>query len=349
MDPLSAGFHPETPKAAAPRRLFLLLRAVTVSPSRLSGAGRTPRPGHMTIARQRGVTALVQLAHKQVLYLATIYILCSVFRHLCSCDVCSSFATQTGEGAAKDSSLALNLRAEALPICPHSARIVLGTAIGESGPVSDSTAPNILDGLKPLHPRRTVVEVRILNTPRGTVSGYFDDLEKLGEAIAPWDGRASIYTTVNPILPDLLARAPNRLIHFARVTTKDSEIQRRYSFLLDIDPVRPRGLPATDAEVSVAISQRDEIELWCRAGAWPEPLTAMSGNGAHAMWRVDEHARQAPRRQPLREIRRVRLEYQRHQVRVVKLRNRTGEQFVGAVAAHSPCLQPPHHQPRNCD
>jgi hypothetical protein len=153
--------------------------------------------------------------------------------------------------------------------------------------VSDFEVDTVAHGLSLIHPKGTIVEARILHTDRGTISGYFDDVAALAPAITPWDGRASIYATVNPVLPELLARAPNRLIHFARVTTRDTEIQRRYWFLLDVDPVRPRGLSATDAEVTAAIEQRDAIVAWCRTGGWPEPLIAMSGNGAHAMWRVD--------------------------------------------------------------
>src|SRR5438045_2160135 len=108
--------------------------------------------------------------------------------------------------------------------------------------MNEPVLAKILAGLKQLHRHGTVVEVRILNTHRGTVSGYFDDLEMLARAIAPWDGKASIYATVNPVNPDLLKRAPNRVIHFAKTTTKDAEVLRRFWFLLDVDAVVPRGV-----------------------------------------------------------------------------------------------------------
>lgn len=41
---------------------------------------------------------------------------------------------------------------------------------------------------------------------RGTVSGYFDNLEQLARAAYEADGTApGIYVTLNPVNPDLLA------------------------------------------------------------------------------------------------------------------------------------------------
>jgi len=63
-----------------------------------------------------------------------------------------------------------------------------------------------------------VVEVRILKTPKGTVSGYFDSLDALVKAVGSWDSKANIYVTANPVTPELLARARDRLREFARET-----------------------------------------------------------------------------------------------------------------------------------
>ena len=153
--------------------------------------------------------------------------------------------------------------------------------------MTESVFERIVHGLNLIHPKGTVVEVRILHTHRGTISGYFDDLETLARAIYPRDGRTSIYATVNPVLPELLARAPNRLVPYAKRTTADTEILRRSWFLLDVDSVVPRGLPATNAEVAATLAHRDIIVSRLRTAGWPEPMTAMSGNGGHAMWQVD--------------------------------------------------------------
>ena len=57
-----------------------------------------------------------------------------------------------------------------------------------------------------------VTEVRIPKTERmGTVSGYFDKSDLLAEALASPNGDfPSVYVTLNPVTPALLARAANR-------------------------------------------------------------------------------------------------------------------------------------------
>ncbi len=95
-----------------------------------------------------------------------------------------------------------------------------------------------------------VTELRALNVGgQGTVSGYFDDHEKLAHAAAVYSGKASgIYFTLNPVNPDLLARAVNCCKKYAKNTTKDADIVRRRWLLVDLDPKRPAGISSTDAE-----------------------------------------------------------------------------------------------------
>mgnify|MGYP007106219379 CR=1 FL=1 len=92
-----------------------------------------------------------------------------------------------------------------------------------------------------------------------TCSGYFS-VETLDEAlirineldrsgIAP-----SIYVTMNPVAPALLARAANRIKVRARETTQDKDIVRRRWLLIDADPVRPAGVSSTDASAAAANS-----------------------------------------------------------------------------------------------
>lgn len=61
-------------------------------------------------------------------------------------------------------------------------------------------------------------EVRILNSTRGTISGYFNDYQKLADVVAEYDGKVpAIYFTLNPVKPDLLSRAANRVIQRAKI------------------------------------------------------------------------------------------------------------------------------------
>jgi putative DNA primase/helicase len=141
----------------------------------------------------------------------------------------------------------------------------------------------------------SVIELRVLKAnsdgkPYGTVSGYFDGKhrEELAEAAAYWSGRApGVYFTLNPVRPDLLARASNRAKTWARETASDSQIVSRRWLLIDFDPSRPSGISATEAEKAFALARAQQSQAWLAEQGWPAPLLADSGNGAHLLYRVD--------------------------------------------------------------
>jgi hypothetical protein len=133
-----------------------------------------------------------------------------------------------------------------------------------------------------------ILEVRLLNTVKATVSGYFDNIGALVRAIAPWDGQTSIYVVMNEPDGRLLARSRNRLTVHAKATTTDADILRRVWFLVDVDSVRPKGISATDEEVAAALARRDDVVAWLREQGWADPILAMSGNGGHALYPIDE-------------------------------------------------------------
>jgi len=137
------------------------------------------------------------------------------------------------------------------------------------------------------HPSGGIVEIRILKTQRGTLSGYFDNTFDLAHAIERWNGQASIYMTINRLDPALLARARNHLIEYASMTTTAEDVRHRLWFPVDYDPARPRGIPATDAELSAALQRRDAVIAYLRDVGWPEPLSLLSGNGTWTLFRVD--------------------------------------------------------------
>jgi hypothetical protein len=132
-----------------------------------------------------------------------------------------------------------------------------------------------------------VVELRVLGTIRGTVSGYFDDLNELVEFAKRWSGQGSVYVTLNPVAPELLARAKNRCINYAKHTTADNDIAHRRWFGIDFDPKRPAGISSTDAEHEAALDRAKACRKQLREEGWPEPMFADSGNGAHLVYAVD--------------------------------------------------------------
>ncbi len=84
-----------------------------------------------------------------------------------------------------------------------------------------------------------VVELRALKD-RATASGYFDEPDELVRQATKLEDRGfAVYVTLNPVEPALLAQAANRVKHYPKVTTTDTDIRQRQWLPLDFDPVRP--------------------------------------------------------------------------------------------------------------
>ncbi len=125
-----------------------------------------------------------------------------------------------------------------------------------------------------------------------TCSGYFsfDAIEKAADEIASLDRAAiapGIYVTLNQVSPSLLARSVNRIKLRARETTQDKDILRRRWLLVDIDPVRPSGVSATDTELDKARETADRIKTAMAGAGWFEPIMVMTGNGYHLLYRIE--------------------------------------------------------------
>ena len=134
-------------------------------------------------------------------------------------------------------------------------------------------------------------EVRILKTEKdGTVSGIFTDGEAVASAIAKWDGVRSIYLTVNPLKPEMLARENvGKLTRWTRDTTADADIASRKWFIADIDPVTPvKGVSATSDERERALVVREILAAWLeKEFDFPEPIRGSSGNGGRLLCAID--------------------------------------------------------------
>jgi hypothetical protein len=160
----------------------------------------------------------------------------------------------------------------------------------------DPTADDIARWLRVTTDPGAVIELRILNAvdnpayPPFTVSGYYehDHIDKLAKAAMAWTGKAEgVYVTVNPVMPDLLARSVNRPTRKPKHTTTDAEIARRIGLVFDADPRRPAGVSATDPEKALSQERIDRLVHDLTGRGWPLPIVADSGNGYHARYVID--------------------------------------------------------------
>lgn len=142
-----------------------------------------------------------------------------------------------------------------------------------------------------------VTEVRALEATIGsdryaqTLTGYFNDTQKLADEAAKITSAKAIYFIPNVIDPALLARAANRIKPAKKdPLTSDQNITRRRWLLIDADPTRPAGISSTDEEHDAALARIEQIEDQMTAAGWPKPIKADSGNGGHLMYPIDEPA-----------------------------------------------------------
>ena len=147
----------------------------------------------------------------------------------------------------------------------------------------------VLQAARTLFHPGDVVEVRVPKAGRQrTISGYFDNFEKLAEAVSQLEASRypGVYWTLNPVNRALLSRSENRAKPFADATTGDSDILLRRWLPVDLDPKRPTGISSTDAEHTAALELAARIESELQAEGWPAPIAADSGNGAHLLYPV---------------------------------------------------------------
>src|SRR5207245_696208 len=64
------------------------------------------------------------------------------------------------------------------------------------------------------------------------------------------------------------------------------EIVCRRWFLVDVDPVRPAGIAATDDEHAASLGRARAIHEALTERGWPDPVVVDSGNGAHLLYAV---------------------------------------------------------------
>lgn len=124
---------------------------------------------------------------------------------------------------------------------------------------------------------------------RGIVAGYFDDFLKFLQAAQALGKlkHGGIYFTLQQIDPRLIARAFNRL-GVLKETTSDRDVISYQWFPIDLDPVRPAGIPSSDSELAAALKLRDTIadEIQSEYKFSISPVRAVSGNGGHLLYPI---------------------------------------------------------------
>lgn len=152
---------------------------------------------------------------------------------------------------------------------------------------NEETREHIQTAIAILRNSGDVAELRVPGTNKGTVGGYFDDYDAMGDAAAEQSGTANVFVTLNPVNPALLARASNRTMPRFPHKLKDSDILKRNWLLVKVDPIRPEGISSTDEELEAALGVASQIRDDLTKAGWPQPALASDGNGADLLYYTD--------------------------------------------------------------
>lgn len=126
------------------------------------------------------------------------------------------------------------------------------------------------------------------------VFGYFDNPTSFVDAARVLEAAKApgIYFVLNPVNPDLLARAANRLkvADKKMAATSDRDVVCLRWLYIDVDPARPSGISSTEEELAEAVRVRDEIAEWLQGPeqGFAPGIHAISGNGAHLLVRLED-------------------------------------------------------------
>lgn len=125
---------------------------------------------------------------------------------------------------------------------------------------------------------------------KGSVSGYFNNAKDFDRCARALDdaGAHGVYFTLNPVMPELMARASNRLKANLN-NTQDKEIICYRWLPIDLDPVRPSGISSSEEELAAAKELAGRIAKWVESElGFPPGIRAKSGNGYHLLYRLQE-------------------------------------------------------------
>lgn len=130
-----------------------------------------------------------------------------------------------------------------------------------------------------------VHEVRILNTPQGVISGYFNDPVQIAQAIKKYDGQYNIFMTLNPVKGLKDGVELNKLYSRVKKVTKDNDISRIAYLFIDIDPEREHNTSSTDEEFQHAVNISNNIESFLFDNGFGVCHKMISGNGIHLLYK----------------------------------------------------------------
>ena len=142
--------------------------------------------------------------------------------------------------------------------------------------------------IEQLHPNGELFEVRIIPSKGKPASGYFKDADALIKAFDRYDLRnANVYMTLQCVNDALFSRQQHEHFIAGANATSDSDVEGYTWLFIDLDPERPAGISSTDDELKKAFGLARRIVAFMKDIGFENPVKAISGNGAHLLYRIE--------------------------------------------------------------
>ena len=134
----------------------------------------------------------------------------------------------------------------------------------------------------------SVFEVRIIRKrPPAAFSGYFKNADDLLKELARQDlNNTNVYITLNAVNESCAAMEQSGKFLKGASATKDDDIDYHSWLFIDLDPKRKSGISSSKEELEKAFQMATKIYNFFREHNFPEPVKAISGNGAHLLYKI---------------------------------------------------------------
>jgi len=149
---------------------------------------------------------------------------------------------------------------------------------------------NVLETVERFFSNGDVFEVTGIgsgNLEKMPFTGIFDDFSRFEKASKDFAQYRNVYIGTNPLLPDMLAVANNRMRRAVN-RPKDSSVLELRHFLIDFDPEKPaKGMSSSDEEKNEAYRLASVVDAYLQDMWGVVPAFCDSGNGYHLIFRID--------------------------------------------------------------
>lgn len=139
-----------------------------------------------------------------------------------------------------------------------------------------------------MKPEGQLFETRIIYGNKSVLSGYFRDADKLIDAMRRVNPKnCNVYITLNSLHDGCYSRGQRDCFEKSvKATTSDNDIIGYDWLMIDLDPDRPTDTSSSDEEVKAAQAVGNKIFVTLKNLGFESPITAMSGNGVHLLYKV---------------------------------------------------------------